>query len=422
MIPWSLLRVALVGLLAGGPLALAASAPGDDWPTILGPSRDGRVHGWVAPEAWPATGLPIRWQRPVGAGFAGPVVSRGQVFLFHREDDEEVLEAFAVEHGDPLWRTAYPTSYRDDFGFDEGPRSVPTVAAGRVFTFGAQGVLQAVDAASGERLWRVDTAERFGVRKGFFGAAGSPLVVDDRVLLNVGGSDDAGIVAFDAATGEVLWTATDHGASYSSPVLGEVGGEPAALFLTREGVVVIDPIDGAVRATLRWRSRSNASVNAASPLVLDGRIFVSASYGTGAGLLELREARLEALWTSDTALSTHYATAVESNGTLYGFHGALHLGAPALRAVAAATGEVRWSLDRFGGGSTLLVGDDLLILRDNGQLLLAAADPAGFRARAGVQILQGEVRALPAVAGGILYARGERDLVAVDLLLEPAAE
>lgn len=414
-------RAAGAGLLAAGLLlgAGASAAAVEDWPSLLGPSRNGEIPGLALTADWQRQPPRFLWRRPVGEGFAGPVVASGRVILFHRVEDEERVEAMDAATGDILWSSAHPTDYRDDFGFDEGPRSPATVAGGRVFTFGAQGVLQALDLETGRRLWSVDTVERFRVPKGFFGAACSPLVVDDRVLVNVGGGSGAGIVAFAADDGRVLWQATSDGASYSSPVLAEIGGERLALFLTREGLVALSPEDGEVRASLRWRSRSASSINGASPLVVDGRVFVSASYGTGAGLLELRGDGFRPLWKSDEALSTHYATAVHRDGTLFGFHGALHLGAPDLRAVDLASGRVRWSHRRFGGGTVLLAGDDLLILREDGALILAEASPEAFRPRGVAQILQGVARAYPAVADGVLYARSETELVAV--LLQPGS-
>ena len=132
---------------------------------------------------------PELWRIDVGQGFAGPVVVDDHLVLFHRLGASEVIDALDRTTGARLWRHEYPTTYRDDFGFDAGPRSVPVVVDGVVYTFGAQGVLSAVRLEAGELLWRVDTAERFRVRKGFFGAAGSPLVERGRVLLNPGGEE-----------------------------------------------------------------------------------------------------------------------------------------------------------------------------------------------------------------------------------------
>ena len=222
-------------------------------------------------------------------------------------------------------------------------RSVPVVANGRVYTFGAEGHLSALDLATGRPIWSEDTMRRFGVRKGFFGAAGSPLVEDGRVIANIGGKTggkDAGIVAFNADTGAVLWTATNHEASYSSPVGATFGGQRHAVFFTRDGLVGLEPATGRVMFERRWRSRSAASVNAATPLVVGDLIFVSATYETGAAVFRVQGNQLTPLWSSDEVLSNHYATSVHSNGYLYGFHGRQEFN-PSFRAVDLKTGAVK---------------------------------------------------------------------------------
>lgn len=359
------------------------------------------------------------WQRSVGEGFAGPAVAAGRLLLFHRVADEEVLESLDPATGRTDWSTAYATEYRDDFGFDEGPRATPTAAQGRVFTLGAQGKLQAIDLSTGRRLWSVDTHARFGVRKGFFGAASAPIVDGDRVMVNVGGRD-AGIVAFDAASGEVLWTATDHEASYSAPRTAQLGGRHSALFFTRNGLVEIDPASGEVRADYPWRSRSRSSVNVATPLVIGERVYLSASYGTGAVLLERDSTGFMPVWSSNDMLTNHYATSIHYRGYLYGFHGRQEYG-QSLRAVELSTGKLAWEVERFGAGTLLLVGDRLLILRERGELVLAEAGPEAFRPLASARILDGTVRAYPALANNLLFARSGSELIAVELPSSPSS-
>jgi glucose dehydrogenase len=405
--PLRLLAVPLVAWAAG--LTLIAQ----DWPQFLGPQRDGTYSGPPIAESWPASGPMRVWARQVGAGFAGPAVVDDRLILFHRIGRDEVVEALAANTGETIWRYDYPTSYRDDFGFDEGPRSVPVVAEGRVYTFGAQGQLHAVDLETGEGIWSQDTHARYEVRKGFFGAAGSPLVEDGRVIANVGGRR-GGIVAFDATTGEELWTATNDEASYSSPVGATFGGRRHALFFTRNGLVGLDPASGDVLLQKRWRSRIGSSVNSATPLVVDDRVFISASYGTGAALLRVDGEALVDEWTGDDIMSNHYATAVVHDGVLYGYHGRQEY-SPSLRAVDLRTGEVYWTEDQFGGGTLTLAGDRLVILRESGELILAQASPDGLSLLARAQMLPGVVRAYPALADGQFYARNTDTLVAVDL-------
>ena len=401
------MRKALLVLLTGVVVAAAARLAADDWPQLLGPGRNGVYSGPALATAWPAGGPKVVWRKQVGAAFAGPAVVGDRLILFHRIGNEEVVEALNARTGAPQWRFAYPTTYRDDFGFDEGPRAVPVVAGGHVYTFGAEGQLHAIDLATGRKIWNVDAMKQFGVRKGFFGAAGSPLVEDGRVIANIGGKSagkGAGIVAFSADTGAVVWTATDHEAGYSSPIGATFEGQRRAVFFTRNGLVGLDPATGSVIFQRPWRSRSQASVNAATPVVVGDLIFVSATYETGAAVVRVKGSQLTELWSSDEVMSNHYATSVHYNGYLYGFHGRQEYN-PSFRAVDMKTGMVKWSEDRFRAGTVLLAGDRLLILRETGELVLAAATPEAFRPIARAQILPPTARSYPALANGFLYAR-----------------
>ena len=384
-----------------------------DWPQFLGPDRNGTYRGAPIATTFPASGPKVVWSRKVGQGLSGPVVVGRRVILFHRVGDSETIESLDAANGATQWRFAYPTAYRDDFGFDEGPRAVPVVAGGIVYTFGAEGALHAVGLERGDAIWSEKTAPRFRVAKGFFGAAGSPLVEEGRLLANIGG-EKAGIVAFDARKGAVQWTATNDAASYSSPIGATIGGRRYAIFLTRNGLVGLDPATGEVRFQRPWRARANASVNAATPIVVDNMIFISAEYGPGAGVLRLDGSTLTELWSSDDVLSNHYATSVYSGGVLYGFHGRQEYG-PSLRAVDFKSGQVKWSQEKFGAGTVTLAGDQLVVVRENGELMLAPATAAGFKPTARAQVLTGTVRAYPAIDGGFLYLRNDDTLVCLDL-------
>ena len=393
-------------------LALVATVDADDWPQHLGPRRNGTSLE-PAPEAWTGAGPEILWRKRVGEGFSAPVVAQDRLLLFHRVDGEERLDCLDPATGTEIWSYTYPTSYRDDFGFDEGPRGAPTVDGTTVYTHGAQGVLTAVDLETGLARWSLPTHPTFGVRKGFFGTAASPLVDDGRVFLNIGGRD-AGIVAFSTDDGRPLWQATRHEASYASAIMAEIEGHRSVLVFTREGLSILEPSSGRVQSELRWRSRSRSSVNAATPLVIDGRIFLAASYQTGAVLLRPSGGSLEEVWSSDEVLSSHYSTSVHHEGHLYGFHGRQEYRA-SLRSVELGTGRVNWSLDRFGSGTVTLVSGRLLILHEDGRLILADSTPERFALLAEATILRSVVRSYPAYSNGVLYARSETELVAVRL-------
>jgi outer membrane protein assembly factor BamB len=395
-------------------LNATVTATGADWPQFLGPARNGHYPGNDIADTWAKNGPATLWQRKIGQGFSGPVAADGKLILFHRLSDKEIIECLEMKSGQTLWKFQYPATYRDDFGFDEGPRATPGIHGEKVFTLGAAGMLHCVDFATGKKVWSIDTQKEFGARKGFFGFACSPLIDSEKVYLNIGGTDGAGIVAFDTSTGKLLWKATDHEASYSSAVAATIESKPQILFFTRNGLVATDPQSGRISFEFPWRSRTHASVNAATPLVFGNEIFLSTSYETGAVLLRVNGGKVQKIWSSDEVLSSHYATSVYRDGFLYGYHGRQER-RPALRCIEWTTGKVRWSEDDFGAGTVTLAGDRLLLVHEDGRLALAEAMPDKFKLLGQAQILPTGVRAYPAWADGLFFARSKDKLVCADL-------
>jgi outer membrane protein assembly factor BamB len=402
------LRV-LILLLMG--LGCAGSA--QDWPQLLGPTRNGVYAGSNLLSAWPKEGPRVVWRKDVGQGFSGPVSASNQVVLFHRVEDNERIECVDAQSGRTLWAFDYATAYRDDFGFDEGPRATPTISGNRVYTYGAEGMLHCVDFSTGKKLWNVDCKTEFGARKGFFGIACSPLVSGDLVLVDVGGSK-AGIVAFDRETGKVAWKTPASETSYSSPAAANIGGKTFAFFFRREGLEAIEPATGKTLWEFPWRPSIGASVNAATPIIAGDLIFMSTSYGRGAAALRFGGSKPEVLWSGDDQLSNHYATSVHHGGYLYGYHGRQEYGCD-LRCVELKTGKVMWTAERFGAGTIMVAGNDLLLLTEKGELIKAPADPKQFKTSARAQVLGLETRAYPALANGLFFGRDKRRLVCVDL-------
>jgi outer membrane protein assembly factor BamB len=393
---------------------IGLAAPAADWPQFLGPNRNGSSPGPPLAESWPQEGPSRVWDAKVGEGFSGPVVAANRLILFHRVANEERVECREAKSGAKLWQFSYPTTYRDDFGFDEGPRATPAIADGKVYTFGAEGALHCLDAATGRLEWKLDARRDYGAGKGFFGMACSPLVEGELVLLNIGGKEGAGIVALDKKNGKLRWKATSEEASYSSPVAATLQGKRYAFFFAREHLIALTPQDGSIIFQFRWQPTMRASVSAATPLIIGGQIFISASYGAGAALLQFAESGPKLIWSGDDILSNHYATSVEHSGFLYGYDGRQEEGCN-LRCVELKTGKVRWSEERFGAGTVTLAGDSLLLLKENGELLKAPASPREFKPAARAQILPFQVRAYPALAEGLFYARSKDRIVCVDL-------
>jgi outer membrane protein assembly factor BamB len=397
-------------------LCAFTSLQAGDWPQFLGPQRnctavsEAAIVGTTEPE--------LVWKRMLGTGHAGPVVLNNRVIVTHRQGNEIITEALDAADGKPIWKQAYATSYHDSFGFDNGPRAVPCIAAGNVITHGPEGIVQALDFETGRQLWSYDTVAELASPQGYFGRACSPLVTDGKVLLNVGGKNaqgGAGIIALDLATGKLVWQATDYEASYSSPIL--IPEDPAvSSFFTRRGIIVTQNSDGKVLADEYFRADIAASVNAAAPVPCgDGRLFFSAAYDVGAGLWRWNKAerKLTNLWKKADALDCHYTTPVYHDGYIYGLHGRQETGMT-LRCIAVTDGKVAWEApDHLPGGTLILVGNKLLLHSEAGELLIFTADPKKFDLLQRSQITRAGHRSHGAFSNGLLYARDAEKMVVV---------
>ncbi len=384
-----------------------------DWPQYLGPQRNSTAQDEAAITGGAES--EILWNRKLGTGYAGPVVAKGRVIVFHRQDADMTTEALDAADGKSIWKHRYKTEYRDSFGFDNGPRAVPCIAEGKVITHGPEGIVQALDFDTGKLLWSYDTVAELDSPQGYFGRACSPLVADGKVLLNVGGKGGAGITALDVATGKLLWQATDHEAGYASPILIPEDKSVSAFF-TRRGIVLTQVSDGKVLADEFFRAEIDASVNAAAPVPCgDGKLLFSAAYDVGAALWQWNKAtrKLENLWKKSDVLDCHYTTPVYHAGHVYGLHGRQESGMT-LRCITVADGKVAWEApDRIQGGTLIAVGDKLLLHSESGELLIFKATPSKFDLLNRSQITRAGHRSHDAFANGLLYARDAEKMVVV---------
>jgi outer membrane protein assembly factor BamB len=409
--PLGLALTALIGLIALGD---ARPTSAGDWPQILGPHRNGQADDEKLPEAWPKGGPKTLWTYDVGSGFAGPAVVGQRVILFHRVGDAERIEAISTTTGKSLWKADFAASYRGTINPDDGPRCVPVIHGDAVYVYGAAGDVHSVELASGKKRWSRAALADYGAPEGYFGAGSTPIVAGDALLVNVGGRAGSGIVAFNLADGKTRWKASDEQASYSSPTLVDVGGRPHVVFVTRLNALVVNPANGEILSSIPFGQRG-PTVNAATPLVFNDRLFLTASYSIGARLLDVKPDELAEVWSSDEVLSSQYNTPVMRDGKLYGIHGREDIGEAELRCVDLAAQRVHWSEKDFGVAHLILAGDKLLLARINGELVLARASPEKFTALGRAKICDGMMRAIPALSNGRCYVRDERVLKCVEV-------
>ena len=381
---------------------LASRLFAGDWPQILGPHRNGIAVEEAKIAAWPKGGPKKLWSTPLGLGFAGPAVVGNRLIAFHRADSNERIECFDAAAGTSQWRTDFDANYTGGVNPDNGPRCVPLIHQDRVFVFGAAGEVHCVALADGKKIWSRDAYSDYGGQEGYFGAGSTPIVAAGKLLVNVGGKK-AGIVAFNLTDGKTAWTAVDDRASYSSPTHATIAGRPYVIFITRMQCAAVDPSNGEVLFSVPF-GKTGPTVNAATPLVLNNNLFLSASYGIGAQLLRMGKSP-ELIWGNDESMSSQYSTCVFHNGKLYGIHGREDQGVGELRCLDADTGKVRWNMANFGVGHLMLVGDQLLILTSNGTLVLADANPDKYNELARATVSTGVTRSLPALSNGRFFFR-----------------
>jgi len=386
-----------------------------DWPQFLGPTRNGIYAGPPLLDHWDSDGPKIVWQKKIGSGFSSPVVARGRLILFHRVGPEEIVECLNATNGQTIWKHAYPATFSDPIKLDEGPRATPAISDGKVYSYGADGILLCLDFETGAKVWSADTKADFKAQRPWFGMACSPLIESNSLLLNVGSANKMGVAAFDKKTGAVLWQSTHDRATGSSPVCATIHNRRYALFLTYSRLVGVDPADGKIQFQFPWLPHGYGPVVGASPVVVDDSIFLSAIYTLGSVLLRVNAdgAGVEKVWDTHD-LSSHYQTGICKDGFLYApdGHQEEH---PSLCCIALATGAVQWKDPEYGEANLLLANDNLVLLTQHGELIIAPASPKKFQVKARAQILPFLVRAYPAISDGFLFGRATAKLVCVDL-------
>ncbi|MBI3737145.1 PQQ-like beta-propeller repeat protein, partial [Candidatus Sumerlaeota bacterium] len=359
-------------------LAQAPDPPGEDWPVFLGPRGDGTSSETGLLKVWPEKGPPRVWACRVGNAYSAPVTSRGKLVFFHRVGDEEIVQCVNSRNGEEIWKYAYPSHYEDTYGYNNGPRSSPAIDGENVYTYGAEGVLTCLELNTGKLVWQRPVNKEFNVPQGFFGAGTAPVMDGDLVLVNVGSTDGASIVAFNKQTGATVWKTGRDEASYSTGVVRTINGRRSGIFLTREGLRVVDAKTGGELYSYPFRSKTHESVNAATPIVQDDMIFLSATYNVGAALLKLEPSGVKEIWRSRTAMQNHWATSILAGGFLYGMDGR-HESGSNFRCIEWMTGNVRWTADEGLGRSAFIMADGHLIaLGERGDLALIEVNPEKY--------------------------------------------
>lgn len=423
---------AAVALFVAGP-----TARGDDWPQWRGPQRDGVWRETGTVEAFAAPRLEPAWRAPIGPGYSGPVVAGGRVFVTDRQTKPAQVErvlAFAADTGKALWTHEYPCVYRN-IGYEAGPRASVTVEGERVWALGAMGHLHCIAAADGRVEWQRDLGTDYAVEMPIWGIAGAPLVDGERLIIHLGGSDGACVVALDKSTGRELWRALADRGQYTAPIIVTQAGRRVLVVWTGDSVAGLAPESGAVLWQVPFKPR-NMPIGVATPVVSGDRLFLTSFYD-GSMMLRLGQDAPTAtvLWhrvgaseRQTDALHSIIGTPLFLGGHVYGVDSYGEL-----RCLDAATGDRVWedlTATPKARWSTIHIvqrgdGDGVWMFNERGELIVARLTPAGFKETSRAAILEPTTDQLPqrggvcwshpAFAGRRVFARNDKELVCVNL-------
>ncbi|MCI0332171.1 MAG: PQQ-like beta-propeller repeat protein [Planctomycetes bacterium] len=415
-----------------------------DYPRFLGNGYWAEMHGARLQTDWQTHSPRELWRREIGGGWSSFAIVGNYAVTQEQRGEHELVTCYRLETGQPVWTHSDkarfdPADFQGSLG-DIGPRATPTIVGERIFTQGGTGIVNCLDARTGNVIWSRDTAKEFGVPVTTWGKSGSPLVVDDTVIISVGALDgeaaaaagddvhsigrDCSLVAFDVESGDVRWAAGTRPAAYSSPLLADLGGERQIIIVNQSWVTAHRASDGEVLWEHPWSNENDRDASVSQPIPLNGdRLFLSKGYGTGASLLAIRRdvaGRLspQPVWKPAIrpVMKTKFSNVVMRDGFVYGLDNVM------LSCIELETGKLRWKKRRspeFGYGQIMLIGDAILVLSETGELVLVEASPDAYRELASLQALDAENVTWnnPAFAPPYLVVRNAREAACYELPL-----
>jgi outer membrane protein assembly factor BamB len=387
----------------------AAPAP-PYWTGFRGPNRDGLYEETAIRTQWPKEGLPPLWKQPAGGGYASFAVAQGLAFTIEQRRHQEVATAYEVDTGREVWTNAWDAEFREQMGGD-GPRATPTWDNGRLYVLGATGEFRCLEAKTGKKLWSKNILTDNGASNITWGMAASPLIVDDKVIVQPGGTAGKSVVAYNKLTGEPVWASQNDRQAYTSPMLVTLAGRRQILVVSAARAMGLAVEDGALLWDYPWVTEYD--VNSSQPLlVADNRFVITAGYGHGAALVEITAAEgkftAREIW-KNNRMKARFNSPVLYQGHVYGLDEGI------LSCIEAGTGELKWKGGRYGYGQVLLAAGHLIVLSESGDLALVRATPEKQDEVARFPALEGKTWNVPAIAGGRLLVRNNKEMAAFRL-------
>lgn len=380
------------------PYVFSQQTESTDWNQIRGSKRNGIVSDANIKDTLFDGSYKLAWKKNIGSAFSEITVSGDEIYTMISEKTDstsgfEFVAAFDANTGNEIWRSQVDSIFIDVDGWGDGSRSTPAVDEEYVYSFSALGKLTATSKKDGKNIWQVDFVKEFGSTRPRWGFSSSPMLFDDMLVMEAGGTDSHAFIAFNKKTGEVKWTKADGNAHYSSPVVANIQGQNQIIF-ANGGFIYSYNSNG---DTL-WTYKTPVRFAMSMPVVIEqNKIFVSTA-AAGFIILEINDNKPKE-FLRGTNMKADYSSCVYYNGDIYGFHIA------ALQCISAETGEKKWTKRGFGKGSLILVGDKLMVLSDTGKLIQIKATSDSYTEQGSFQAIEGKSWTAPSFVDGKIYVR-----------------
>ena len=390
---------------------------GDDWPQFLGPNRNGISAATGLLDSWPDGGPKEIWRVKGGVGMSGIAIADGHLCTLVQRDGQQWLVALDPASGKQHWQTSIAPEYKNAQG--DGPRATPTIAGQRVYVYTGQGILTCVNINNGSQVWSHDAVSELGGKIAEYGMASSPLIVANLVVVSAG-APKACLAAYNANSGQRVWTGGDDPGGYSSPALLKIGGREQIVAFTGASAIGLAPDSGEV--LWRYPYETEYYCNTASPIAVDGNVLLSSGENHGSVLLKLKsngqKFDVEEVWSSQgtrSVLRSEWQTPVLLENKLYGLDNAGSAGPITnLTCLDAGTGKQLWQQPRFGKSNMIAADGKLFFTSMAGELIVVRASPKGFE-EIGRKQVSGPTRQAPALVDGRLYLRDDKEIICLDV-------
>ena len=421
----------------------ASISRADDWPNFRGPNYNGISNETNLSFDWSADGPAILWNADIGTGFTSIAVSDGRVYVIgntgippapeeeeeededendddDEDDDEEeeegtnwakltpegnsdVVYCFNASTGKKIWQHEYPAPLVPN-GYEGGPNATPTVDSNRVYTLSKNGMLFCLNAKTGKEIWQKNLIKEYDIKIAEWGLSGSPLIVDDLVIVNAA---EKGI-AFNKRNGKLIWKNGTGPTGYATPVPYTFNGKKCIALFGSRHMYGLNPFTGEELWSTPWKTMYDE--NNPDPIISDDKIFICTGLGTGCALFDIQEDGLTQIW-KNKKMQNFLNGSVLYKGYIYGPDNAN------LTCMDFKTGDVAWTQKGFGRASVIIADDKLIVLNDKGKLFIVQAFPDGYKELASAQIMSTKRSwTIPVLANGKIYARNSvGELVCVDI-------